>query len=170
MSFFADKSPREVGRAGVAFLQQPILKRSTSLPVSELTRLFVEGDKRRNEVSVSFRCCDYTAVQVTIVRNAGSGAPLLDFHLEGKIKLSPIFDAKVIFSGAVRRIYGRYEKYVREIGFGQGSPPMYSQSEWGHKRAYRRNIGGDMGAQGWDMGGDIRVGHRSGRGGGSMGV
>ena len=83
--------------AGVAFLQPPILKRSTSLPVSELTRLFVEGDKRRNEVSVNFRYCNYTTVQVTIVRNAGSGASLLDFHLEGK---SEIFDVKLIFSGA----------------------------------------------------------------------
>ena len=91
MSFFADKSPRDVGSTGVAFLQPPILKRSTSLPVSELTRLFVEGDKRRNEVSVSFRCCDYTAVRVTIVRNAVSGAPLLDFHLEGKNKIKPDF-------------------------------------------------------------------------------
>ena len=61
-----------------------IIRRSATLPVSELTELFVEGDKRRNEVSVDFQCCRYSTAKLSIVRKVGEGSTDLDVTLEGK--------------------------------------------------------------------------------------
>ena len=68
----------------VKLFQPASLKRSTTLPVSELTKLFVEGDKRRNEVSVDFKCCAYSTGKITIVRNSGTQSTFLNVILEGK--------------------------------------------------------------------------------------
>ncbi len=60
-------------------------KWSTTLDVSELTRLFVEGDIRRNVVTVELDCCRDATAQIRIVRSTEPlKTSVLDVTLEGE--------------------------------------------------------------------------------------